>query len=35
LEKWEEKVVDLTLEFEKDDADFLQVYVSNSSAASE
>jgi len=34
IDKWEEEVVDLTLEFEDKDAEFLQVYVSNSAAAS-
>jgi hypothetical protein len=34
ITKWEEKVVDLTLEFEAKSAEFLQVYVSNSAAAS-
>ncbi|KAF5838332.1 patched family-domain-containing protein [Dunaliella salina] len=34
IDKWEEEVVDLTLEFEEKDATYLQVYVSNSAAAS-
>jgi len=35
IDKWEDKVVDLTLDFEDSRAQYLQVYVSNAAAASE